>query len=160
MSENWKGLPPEVREIFARLDGIKKRSGILHYKLVGREIVAVEHLLEWAQWYETADRLIAVTEVGEFRVSTVFLGIDHGYGVRDAPVLFETMVFGQPVEMDFFGQKRMSRESLDYQPRYSSYDEAEAGHRAMCEEITRLLANSEAVTAKALSRAKQTRDGV
>lgn len=157
MTENWKGIPPEIREIFERIDDLDKRSRIHHYKLVGREIVEVDQLLEWVRWFETADRQVAETEIGEFRVSTVFLGIDHGYGDRDAPVLFETMVFGEPVETDFFGKRRMSRETLDYQPRYCTYDEAEEGHRAMCDEITRLLANSETVTAQALSQAKHTR---
>lgn len=155
MTENWKDVPPEIRDIFAGLDDLQKRFGIRHYKLVGREIVEVPALLEWADWHATADRNVALTDIGEFLVSTVFLGFDRGYG--GAPVLFETMVFGQPVEMDFLGKKAMTREPLQYQVRYRTYDEAEEGHRAMCDEITRLLANSETVTAQALSQAKHTR---
>lgn len=155
MSENWKDIPPEIRALFDDADALQKRSGIRHYKLVGREVVPVEHLLQWAQWYETAERHIAHTEVGEFMVSTIFLGLDHGWAPYGrTPILFETMVYGPPVEEEILGKKRMMRQFLDYQPRYSTYDEAEAGHHAMCAQITRLLANSEAVTAKALSQAK------
>jgi hypothetical protein len=155
---NWDGVPPEIRKIFEDLDELQRRSSIRHYKLVGREVVPVEHLLEWAQWYETAERHIAVTEVGEFTVSTIFLGLDHGFPPYDKlPILFETMVHGAKEEQEIFGHKRMMHQFLDFQERYATYEQAEAGHRAMCEEITRLLANSETVTAKALSQAKQTR---
>jgi hypothetical protein len=53
-------------------------------------------------------------------VSTVFLGIDHNldYG---SPILFETLVFGS--DMDGRCQ------------RYATWDEAEAGHRKILEEV-------------------------
>ena len=40
-------------------------------------------------------------------VSTVFLGVDHGMGMR-GPVLFETMVFGLPREHVMHGDGRRS----------------------------------------------------
>jgi hypothetical protein len=50
-----------------------------------------EDLLEWARWYEERDnRRVALDEVNGVRVSTVFLGLDHGWG-RGAPALWETM---------------------------------------------------------------------
>ena len=48
-------------------------------------------------------------------VSTIFLGVDHGFN-RDAPLVFETMVFGGPLHHS--------------QWRYSAYSEAEGGHKA------------------------------
>lgn len=40
------------------------------------------------------EQRVGRTEVGEHRVSTVWLmGIDHGYG-SGSPVIFETMIFG------------------------------------------------------------------
>lgn len=33
--------------------------------------------IAWARWFETADRRVALTRVGEYTVSTVFLGLDH-----------------------------------------------------------------------------------
>jgi hypothetical protein len=62
------------------------------YKLVGREPVPVG-MVEWAMWFETADRAVAKSIVKDAEVSTVFLALDHGFGAS-RPVLFETMVFG------------------------------------------------------------------
>lgn len=53
-----------------------------------------------------------------FDVSTVWLGIDHGFG-SGLPVIFETMVFAEGSSLD---------ESCD---RYTSLADAEAGHVAM-----------------------------
>jgi RimJ/RimL family protein N-acetyltransferase len=51
-------------------------------------------LERWAHWMtDPHARRVAWTEVGEWTVSTVFLGIDHSFG-SGPPVLWETMVFG------------------------------------------------------------------
>ena len=60
--------------------------------------VAMEDVIEWARWFETAERHVAedlvTTPGGEsVRVSTVFLGIDHNHGMYGPPVLWETMIF-------------------------------------------------------------------
>lgn len=53
----------------------------------------VKDAVTWAQWFQTADRRLALTEVSPTtRVSTVFLGIDHQWG-NGPPLLWETMVF-------------------------------------------------------------------
>jgi hypothetical protein len=71
-------------------------------------------LLTWASWFEDRDkRRIALTEIGDAKVSTVFLGIDHSFG-GGAPVLFETMIFGG--------------EHDEYQERYHTLEEAMIGH--------------------------------
>ena len=67
-----------------------------HYILDGRKAVPAT-LQQWAKWYESADRRVQQTRVGAVRVSTVFLGLDHSFG-GDAPLLFETMVFGGPMD--------------------------------------------------------------
>ena len=65
--------------------------------------VKCEELIKWATWFETANRTVKkdtakVTldgrNVGQVRVSTVFLGIDHAFPGVSEPMLFETMVFG------------------------------------------------------------------
>jgi hypothetical protein len=90
------------------------------YILKGREIVRVYDLLEWAKWYDEApERQIADTTDGNVRVSTIFLGFDHNWGSYGPPLFFETMVFG--------GEYNLA------QSRWSTYDEAEAGHKKMCE---------------------------
>lgn len=72
-------------------------------------------LMTWARWFENGkQRIVAKTKVGDVSVSTVFLGIDHSFdGGR--PLLFETMIFGG--------------EHDQYQDRYSTYEEAEEGHK-------------------------------
>jgi hypothetical protein len=79
---------------------------------------------ESCRLFETdAVRRVALTEVNcggaTYRVSTVFLVIDHGFHRHSepnaAPVLWETMVSGP-------------EGFLDYQDRYTSRADAEAGH--------------------------------
>lgn len=88
-----------------------------HYILVGHAAVPTD-LMTWARWFESAreDRVVAKTDVNHVCVSTVFLGLDHAFG-EGPPQLFETLVFGGPL--------------ADEMERYSTWDEAEAGHKAM-----------------------------
>lgn len=82
------------------------------YILEGHQPVAVD-LMTWARWFEKAERHVAQTEIGDVRVSTVFLGLDHAFG-GGRPLLFETMIFGGSED--------------GYCERYETWDEAEAGH--------------------------------
>ena len=103
---------------------------IWHYMLEGRRIVRTADLNTWAEWYETADRIVAKTQVdADVEVSTVFLGLDHRWptpwkpGVSEPPpVLFETLVFGGPYD----GEMR----------RYCTWEEAEAGHAAVVAQVS------------------------
>ena len=68
-----------------------------YYKLdeVG-EPVPCEDILEWAAWFAQNHeaRVVVKTELPSgTTVSTVFLGIDHGFRGGE-PVLWETMMFG------------------------------------------------------------------
>lgn len=72
---------------------------------------------EWATWFETSaqERVVARDEVRkDVSVSTVFLGIDHSFTAGDAPVLWETMVFGGTYD--------------ELQRRYTSREDAVNGH--------------------------------
>jgi len=86
----------------------------------------VYSLFEWAHWFETAKRHIGDTKIGGVRISTVFLGIDHGFD--SPPQLFETMVFGGPLDQE--------------QVRYATFDEAREGHTKM---VWRVRARGRAV---------------
>src|SRR5882724_8255427 len=74
-------------------------------------------LVTWAEQFESVDdRRVAYDELSaEVNVSTVFLGLDHRFGRDGPPILFETMIFGGPHD--------------EYQERYSTWDEAVAGHK-------------------------------
>lgn len=85
-------------------------------------------LMEWGRMYaEPNARIVEKTEfhvagrAEPVEVSTVFLGIDHGFGMSGPPVLFETMVFGGKLD--------------ESQWRYSTWDEAAAGHKAVVAEL-------------------------
>lgn len=86
-----------------------------HYILVGQSPVIEPDALKWARWFETADRKVALTEVGPHTISTVFLGLDHNFMGKGPPLLFETMVFSDG-------------EATDYMTRSSSWLEAEGQH--------------------------------
>src|SRR5262245_3981332 len=86
------------------------------------EPVKADNVLQWAEWFEshTADRVVARTELaGDVLVSTVFLGMDHGFGA-DQPILFETMIFGGSLD--------------ETQDRYATRTAAENGHRYYVEQ--------------------------
>lgn len=90
---------------------------IKHWVLEGKEIRECG-LMEWARSMESTDRKIARDEIGDITVSTVFLGIDHGFE-GGKPLLFETMVFGGQAD--------------EIQERYCTYEEAERGHKEILE---------------------------
>lgn len=54
---------------------------------------ACPSLKRWGRWFQTADRKIARTDIGETFVSTVFLGLDHNFTGDGPAILWETMVF-------------------------------------------------------------------
>lgn len=89
------------------------------FVLKGHEPVRCRDVVAWALWFETADRRVAETACGAYRVSTVFLGLNHQFG-KGPPLLFETMVFE--------GERPLSM-----QRRYSTWDEAEKGHGTVVE---------------------------
>lgn len=70
-------------------------------------------MMTWARWFARADRRVAVDWVGNVRVSTVFLGLDHNWG-DGRPHIFETMIF--------------AGEHDQYQNRCSTWEEAELMH--------------------------------
>ena len=88
-----------------------------YYMLVGKKPVPCD-LMTWATLRSTANRHVAISEFEWGKVSTVFLGLDHQW-FDGPPLLFETMIFGGPLDQEM--------------DRYSTWEEAEAGHKAMVE---------------------------
>ena len=84
----------------------------LYYSMNGEPLT----MAEWAMLFEdTIGRTIGKTELQNgMSVSTVWVGIDHGFGRGDI-LIFETMVF--PQEMSDHEQER-----------YSTREQALAGH--------------------------------
>lgn len=98
-------------------------SRTLHYILnAAGEPVPCDDLMQWAQWFEHADRqldgdYVTLPDSGlTVYVSTVFLGIEHDcWRHLLAPVLWETMIFNGDLD--------------GYCRRWCSQAEALQGHR-------------------------------
>lgn len=73
-----------------------------HYILRGKEVYGPVDTMEWARWYEDADRHVGLAHLGDgVRVSTVFLGLDHNFDNHGPPLIFETMIFGGPHDQNY-----------------------------------------------------------
>jgi hypothetical protein len=99
----------------------------MYYKLIGREVVPATRE-DWCTARE-GDRHVAIDDVGPYWISTVFLGLDHRFGDEGPPLVFETMVF------------KGSWSGIDM-ARYSTYEEAEAGHAEMVAKYRGIIENA------------------
>lgn len=90
-------------------------------------VVGPVDLMEAAKFHKDMDRrrVGRTTVYDGCDVSTVFLGLDHNWTNQGAPIVFETMVFGGPFDQE--------------QERYSTWAEAEAGHRLWVEKCQPIL---------------------
>ncbi len=84
------------------------------YILVKHKPVGVYNVVEWGKWFETNNRTVKRTNIGDIEISTVFIGIDHSFGFVKKPLLFETKIFGGDLD--------------GYQDRYATWIGAEYGH--------------------------------
>jgi hypothetical protein len=75
-------------------------------------------VIKWVHSMEPSARRVQENTVNGYWISTVFLGLDHQHG-DGPPLVFETMAFPQCDD----GKLRE-----DYCERYSTWDEAVAGH--------------------------------
>lgn len=122
------GRLPPLAPRYTRMpwdDGRFDKDRGMHAILIGHQVKTC-NLMTWARWNEATARSgigrhVADETAGRVRVSTVFLGIDHNHG-WGAPRWFETMVF-------------VAGEGVDL-VRYSTWEEAEAGHAAMVKKHT------------------------
>jgi len=69
--------------------------------LKDREVVKVDNVLDWANWFETHNRTVARTVLNRRKhilVSTVFLGVESGWREEQ---WFETMIFGTSLDQSY-----------------------------------------------------------
>ena len=96
-----------------------------HYILVDRKPVACT-LMEWADFFEVhANRVVKQDTIDGVFISTVFLGLDHGWGQSEEPIVFETMILDGKFD--------------EYQTRCATWDEAEKMHRTAVNEVKQYL---------------------
>lgn len=89
------------------------------YVLVDKTPIAENDANVWSRWHQSVGidgRRVGFTKLGDVDISTVFLGMDHGWG-DGPPVLFETMPFGGQYDSHCW--------------RWHTWAEAEAGHAAI-----------------------------
>lgn len=93
--------------------------------------------MEWAVWKSQNDTHVAQTKLGfGFWVSTVFLGLNHGFGAK--LLIYETMVFhednGLAVEI-----QNAEGEHLLLMDRYETWGEAEKGHARIVDRLEKWI---------------------
>jgi hypothetical protein len=91
-------------------------------------------LITWAKWMEAShhdqSRVVAHDHIHGYLVSTVFLGLDHQFGIGGPPILWEPMIF--PAQPDATHTRYR-----DFQRRYTSRTDAELGHTHTLQMIDR-----------------------
>jgi len=117
---------------FCKMDKLTKitenqqNDRVMWYRLVNRVPVpsSMEEicLLQEPQ----IERVVKQEIVKDAWISTVFLSLDHSW-IPGPPILFETMIFGGEYD--------------GYQDRYSTWDEAEEGHRKVVNLVETKLLN-------------------
>lgn len=100
-------------------------TGARYYDRHGRELSSEA----WVVLYEQADyRCIRSTTIGVYRVSTLWLGIDHKLIASGAPLIFATFVLARPTA----GHPDPHWMRLEaYTTRYTLEKNAREGHEAM-----------------------------
>lgn len=83
------------------------------------------------RWFATHPRQVAHDIVDGSRVSTVFVGFNQQWIVGGPPLIFETLVFGGPLDGEV--------------DRYSTRADALVGHAAMVKRVRAAFANKEGV---------------
>jgi hypothetical protein len=85
-----------------------------YYDREGNEI----KLMRWAELLEDNSYRVVMNDViNGIAVSTVWLGLDHSFNQSDAPIIFETMIFGGPRD--------------EQQWRFSTEEQAIAKHQSI-----------------------------
>lgn len=86
------------------------------YKLKYRKPVSAGNVYKWSSGFERKNRRVRSTCIGNYHISTIFLGIDHQFRDTDTPLLFETMIFND------------GDSSGEYQTRCTTWRQALAMH--------------------------------
>lgn len=143
----WDGID----ETRVNINGKLIPVGIKHYDREGEPIT----MRQWTQLRHLHPDYyrVASDEVGAYHVSTVWLGIDHGFG-NSRPVIFETMVFASELSyseasepftdemtgVEFPGFPEYTYHEDFDQRRYYTEEQALAGHAELCEQIRLIMA--------------------
>ena len=138
MSEDEEDLTPRFKTSYDFVDFFQVTHAILDEN---HNVIPVRSWQEWSEWSEKAYqktgislRRVAETTINGWWVSTVFLGLNHGFG--GPPLWFETMVFEDkdsppPPETG----NKIHALLNEMQWRYATWTEAKEGHETIVEMI-------------------------
>ena len=102
---------------------------IKHYILDKDYNVVTTDLMTWAKWIgDINNKRVAHDVFPDYHVSTVFLGLDHRFGGKGPPILFETMVFRTIAKTE-------DRGADVHMTRHISWADAEKHHKQICDYI-------------------------
>ena len=105
------------------------------YILQGKNAVPEPDVGKWGRWLKTARRtVVAEDKAGAAIVSTVFKAIDLQSDPRGKPLLFETLISGGP--------------SDGLYERYTTWEEAEAGHARWVHKLKSAIGRSRRITVR------------
>lgn len=114
-------------EMDKELDTLDNKFSQHYFMLDEHKNIIPASMSQWGMWFSTRyNKYMYRTYFSDkIFLSTVFLGIDHGWNLNDEPnyrpVLFETLLMGyEPDDSEFM-------------QRYCTYQEAELGHAAAVE---------------------------
>lgn len=118
LSEALKDLPESMKKFLKRQYAVLDESG---------EVIEAS-LMEWARFMGNSQRVIEQEyfDNERYKVSTVFLGLNHQYHPGGKPLWFETMVFGPPHRSEY--SERDVRDDL-WCERCTTLKEAKVMHR-------------------------------
>lgn len=124
--EAERQLNAEGTEINRQVSGTGARTRHDHYVLGPNNVAIPCGLGTWVIWFEHERNkhrrgepthfVVRQEDVGEYEVSTVFLGLDHSFGLGPR-LLFETMVF-----------PKHGQSGHEWMDRYPTWDAAAKGH--------------------------------
>ncbi len=109
-------------------ENILDKFKVNYYKLDENKNVIPCSIYELQDYFDKNSRIVKQEIIDDKLVSTVFLSIDHGHPYWSGdpenykPVVFETMIHDEKND-----------KWLDYQDRYCTWQEAEAGHQRAIE---------------------------
>ena len=146
----WKPDPFHNMDLMMEREGFGYGGGD-HYDKNGVPI----SLGEWARRMEDLQyKQVALTNFGPVIVSTVWLGMDHGWGrflpenadVDRRPVIFETMVFFYDAKSEFGWTTDPAKHELAGEMRrWRTLEEAIAGHEEIVQMVKDNILPPEAV---------------
>jgi hypothetical protein len=88
------------------------------------------------------------TQVGPWWISTVWIGLDHNFGLGGPPIIYETMIFfhgdtevdGEEVKVEDWGE--------EYMERYATREAAQAGHDRAVEHAKHMMKGDQDASAE------------